>query len=149
MKETGIPMMDLVLVMHSVIWVKVEILGVRRVRSVMIVRQIVRMKHGFVLMVVDHHPTHDTVDSGPDRLTRACARLLPRGHHHTAGRGRRGVKDVRRGVKDARRGVKDTRRGRELWDRREGASEETRGRGGAVLGDLRFLEFLRLVWIKS
>ncbi len=97
------------------------------------------MKHGFVLMVVDHHPADDTVDSGPDDIPSVCVGhwLLLSGNHRTAVGGRRAVKAMRRG--------------RELWDRREVASEEIRACGGALLGDhpLRLLSLLCLVWIKS
>lgn len=97
------------------------------------------MKHGFVLVVVDHHPTDDTVGSGPNQLPRVLPGhwLLLSGNHHTAGRGRWGIKA--------------TRRGRKLWDRREVASEETGGRSGALLGQhlLRFLSLLCSVLIKS
>lgn len=94
------------------------------------------MKHGFVLMVVDHHPTDDTVGSGPNHLPSVCVGhwLLLSGNHRTAG-GRR-------------RAVKAMRRGRELWDRREVASEEIRACGGALLGH-HPLSLLCLVWIKS
>lgn len=108
-------------------------------RSLNVIWRIIGIKHGFVLMVMDHHPTDDTVDSGPGQVPWAGARhgMLLWRHHHTHGGGRRGVKD--------------TRRGRELRDRREGASEEIRGCGGTLLGlqMLRFLEILCLVWIKS
>lgn len=95
------------------------------------------MKHGFVLMVVHHHPTDDTVDSGPNHLFCVCAELPLLGYNCTARRGRRVFKALRRG--------------REIWDRGEGASEVTRGCGGTLLGDqfFRLLSLLCLVWIKS
>ena len=80
------------------------------------------MKHGFVLMVVDHHPTDDTTDSGPMRLPCVCTGhwLLSLGNHRAAG--------------DRRRYLKTMRRWRELRDRGEVVSEVIRWCRGALLG---------------
>lgn len=106
-----------VLLVLEVIRVRAQNIRVRRVRrpgAVMVIHRFIWIKHGFVLMVVDHHPTDDTVRSGPDPLPGVSVGFS--GDHHTAG---------------CRRGVK---RGREIWNRGKGASEETRGHGGALLG---------------
>lgn len=152
LKEMGITTAVLILV-TQVVWatvktlrvrvkvcrVRAKIFSVRRAWTVPIIQRIIGVKHGFVLMVVDHHATDDAVGSGPNRLPCAGAGhwLLLWRPHHVAGCGGRGVKDIRRWG--------------EPWDRREGASEETRGCGGALLGAqlLRFLEFLCLVRITS
>lgn len=94
------------------------------------------MKHGFVLMVMDHHPTDHTVNSGP-HLFCVCVELWLLGHHSSAGH--------RMSV------FKDLRRGWNIWDRGESVSKETRRCTGSLLGGhcMRLLSLLCLVWIKS
>lgn len=106
MKENVIGMAGLivvilgVLLIMQVIWVR----RVRRVRTVNVVQRLIWVKHGFVLMIVDHHPTDDAVTSGPKHLT--CVHpghlLLLLGNHCTAG---------------------CRRRGRKLWDGGKGAPD--------------------------
>lgn len=121
----------------QLVWVRREVL---RARPLSIIQRIVGMEYGCVFMVVDHIPTDDPFASGPGPFASACAqprlRLRLLRHHHTAGRGRRPVKD--------------SRRGRELGDRREVASEEIRGRDGTLLRGklLRILKVIRFVWMK-
>lgn len=73
LKEMGIMTTRLILIMQ-IFWVRVKNLLLRRVRLVTIIWRLIRMKHGFVLMVVDHHPTDDTVASGPHHLPCSCTR---------------------------------------------------------------------------
>lgn len=104
----------------------------RRVRPVKVIRRIIRTKHGFVLMVVDHHPTDDTVHSGAHHLLGVCMEMLLLGHYCTAGCVRKVFKRVMRG--------------REIWDRGQVASEVPRGWSGALLGG-QLLRLLSLLWV--
>lgn len=66
-KDMGIRIVGLIVVMIRVLAV-LPVVWVRRVGLVLAIRRIILMKHGFVLMVVDHHPADDTVHSGPNPL---------------------------------------------------------------------------------
>lgn len=131
LKKLGIGMAELIVVMLRLFLV-MQAVRVRRVRPVKVIRWIFRTKHGFVLMVVDHHPTDDTVPSGAHHLFWVCMEMLLRWHYCTAGCVRRVFKGVMRG--------------REIWDRGQVASEVPRGCSGALLGG-QLLGLLRLLWV--
>lgn len=112
LEEVGVVMVRLVLVtlcvllIMQLIWVRVHVFGVWRVRWVRWVRslegRIFWREHGFMLMVVDHHPADDAVASGTHHLPCVCTghRLLPAVKHRAATRRRwtRGsVEAMRRG----------------------------------------------------
>lgn len=131
LKKLDIGMAELVVVMLRFFLV-MQAVWVRRVRPVKVIRRILRTKHGFVLMVVDHHPTDDTVHSGAHHLFWVCMEMLLLGHYCTAGCVRRVFKGVMRG--------------RETWDRGQVASEVPRGCSGALLGG-QLLRLLSLLWV--
>lgn len=107
-----------------------------RVSPLVVIDRLVGMKHGFVLMVVDHHAADHTADCVSYGLFLACVELRLLGGCTAC---------------SWQRVLKGLRGGRDNWDRGESLCKKSRGCIGALLGGHAFglLSLLCLVWIKS
>lgn len=136
LKERGFMLLQIVLVV-LVIWVRVRVRVRVRAWALSVIRWIIWVKHGFVLMVVDHHAADDAVCFGSSCTDCVVVghRLLLMGDNRTVCHGERDVKALRTG--------------RKLWDRREEVWEEISRGFWTLLEPWRFLTLSRLIRINS